>query len=158
MIFFFSFSFFCLIFLTDKLNDERTTFPVKTLRLLQPRRASQPSIKTIDLLHTLDLSYILRLVLHNHFILFLFLRSLCAALTPPPRSSSSPPLLSPPPSHSLFLFLSVYIPFHSPRHAQRLQSCILKGSAVPLHKAVSFIKADAAAGPTRRASPRETAR
>lgn len=119
MIFFFSFSFFCLIFLTDKLNDERTTFPVKTLRLLQPRRASQPSIKTIDLLHTLDLSYILRLVLHNHFILFLFLRSLCAALTPPPApppppsprsspSSSPSPPLSPTLTLTLSLSLSLY--------------------------------------------------
>lgn len=96
-------------------------FPVNTVCLLQSLRAFQRPIKAIDLLHTFNLAHA-SAELSSKISLFYFFPSDQLTL------------------HSLRLPLSqlcVYLP--SSRHAQRLQSCILKGYAVSLHEAVSLI-------------------
>lgn len=109
------------LLLADKLNNESMAFPVNTVCLFQSLRASQRSIKAIDLLHTFILSHA-SAELSSKIGLFCFSPSDQFAL------------------HSLRLPLSrlcVYLP--SSRHAQQLQSCILKRYTVSLHEAVSLI-------------------
>lgn len=126
------------LFPADKLNNESVAFPVNMVCLLQSLHGSQRSIKTIDLLHSFNVSHTSS-ELSSKIGLFRF-------------SPSDQPAL-----HSLRLPLpwpaSIYLP--SSRHAQWLQSCILKGCAVSLHETVSPLNRYSSWADTQ-GSPRES--